>query len=493
MVHYQTFFNIFLDWTMKSSILLKFKKVGRVDPKQKTEWYKAYPNRTCEQWRDMYHCFYPYLFDHGKELSLYPKINPNPRAWQPGQLQTTYDAIREDRYDAFLRIREKFPELYQDTWQWSAPSSNMPASPSSEDKRSEWKEPPTFGEFNQFYSVRVGMIGCRVKYTREFDQYGNSLILSMVWVPDNQVISHKIQEKDGRDAMQVGAMNVSPEFHHPKVARLFKSAGVPVKHVTKEFRITPDAFIPVGTKLDVRHFKVGQECTLSMQAFDYGFQGVVRRFGHDGSMMWAGHSRWHRRPGSIGAQGQHRVFPGTAMPGVMGGDRRFLYNKPIYRIDYKNSLIYFVGRLPCDVGAYMTIEDGSYTKGTTMWSANRGLPAFPTFVSSQDDKDNLNYRSIDECQLVSPPLLGYLKDEGKAHTQITQTDIDDARQVKQTVAPPKMEVFDRKKAKEDERKMRREYHKMKIDRRTREGYYDMVKERQKEFLQRKAERHSRLK
>ncbi|KNH05755.1 ribosomal protein L3-like protein [Perkinsela sp. CCAP 1560/4] len=479
---------------MRSTAATRFKKVGRVDPRKQTEWHKAYPNRTDEQWRDMYHCYYPYLFDHGDKLSLYPRINPNPRTWQPDQLQTTYDGIREDRYDAFLRIRKKFPELYQDTWQWSKPEldSERPQSEEAKAEMEDWRDPPTFGEFNQFYSVRVGMIGCRVKYTREFDQYGNSMILSMVWIPDNQIIGHKTDEKDGRDAMVVGAMNVASEFHHPRVARKFKVAGVPVKHVTKEFRITPDAFVPIGTKLDVRHFKVGQECTLSMQTFDYGFQGVVKRFGHDGSMMWAGHSRWHRRPGSIGAQGQHRVYPGTAMPGVKGGDRRFFYNKPIYRIDYKHSLVYFVGRLPCDVGAYMTIEDGTFTKGLTMWSANRGYPAFPTFVSSKEDQDYLHTRSTEECQLVSPPLLGYLKDEGKPQTQITQTDVDDARQVKQTVAPPKVEIFDRKKARETEKRARKEFKKMKLERRSREGYYDMVKEKQKEFLQRKAERHARV-
>lgn len=62
-----------------------------------------------EKDRDMYHCYYPYLFDHGDKMSLYPKIPDNPREWQPGQLQTTYDAIREDKYDTFLRLREKFP------------------------------------------------------------------------------------------------------------------------------------------------------------------------------------------------------------------------------------------------------------------------------------------------------------------------------------------------------------------------------------------------
>lgn len=413
-----------------------FKKVGMTDIRQFTDWYRSYPARTDEQWRDMYHCFYPYLFNHGDKFSLYPKINENPRTWQPHQLQTVYDAVREDRYDAFIRVREKFPELYQDT--------------------QHWDKPPPFGEFNQFYSVRCGMIGIRVKYVREFDAMGNALLLSMLWVPDNQIIEHKTKEKHGYDAMVVGAMNVSPEFHSPRIARRFKEAGVAVKHVVKEFRCTPDAFLPVGTKLDVRHFKVGQETQLSMMTFDRGFQGVVKRFGFDGSRAWTGDSKWHRRVGSIGAQGQHRTYPGKALPGWMGGDKRFFYQKPIYRIDYKNSLVYVVSRLPCDVGAYVTLEDGDYRMGSTQWSMNRGYPPFPTFVGTPQDAMELSSKTTEECQLVSPPLLGYMKDESIEFSQVSQTDIDDARQVKPVIAPPKQEIYDYKKYRDDQKRKQKE-------------------------------------
>ena len=358
---------------------------------------------------------------------------------------------------------------------------------------SSWRLPPPFGEFNQFYSVRLGLLGCRVKYIREFDAYGNAMILSMVWVPDNQVVEHKTREAHGYDAVRVGAMNVPPEFHPPKVGRGFKAAGVPVKHVSKEFRITPDGFVPVGTKLDVRHFKVGQECTLSMMTYDHGFRGVVGRFGHDGSMAWVGDSLWHRRPGSIGSQGARRVLPGTAMPGHKGGDRRFFYNKPIYRIDYKNSLIYFVGRLPCDVGAYLTIVDGTYTRGKTMWSLNRGYPAFPTFVATPEDPDQIAVRPTEECQLVSPPLLAYLKDEAKSTSQITQTDIDDARQVKQTIAPPKTEIYDYHKYLQARRKHKKEQHKLKIKRNEEFGVYKLREQRQQEARERKAAKYRRVK
>ena len=184
----------------------------------------------------MYRCYYPYLFDHGDKMSLYPKIPENPREWQPEQLFATYDAVREDKYDAFMKLREKFPELYSDTL--------------------AWENPPVYGEFNQFYSIRFGMIGMKAFTQPEYDEFGNRIILTALWFPDNQVIQHMSNRVKAEgdlatgDKIMVGAMNVPVEFHKPYITADYKSRRVPVKHVAATFFATPDAFVPVGTKLD---------------------------------------------------------------------------------------------------------------------------------------------------------------------------------------------------------------------------------------------------
>jgi ribosomal protein L3 len=396
-------------------------------------WYRCYPDISEERWRDMYRSYYPYLFDHGDKMSLYPRIPENPREWQPNQLLTTYDAIREDKYDAFMQLRKKFPELYQDT--------------------NAWDSPPAFGDFNMMYSVRLGLLGVKAFSAVEYDEHGNRMELTAVWVPDNQVIEHQTKETHGRDRVRVGAMNVPVEFHKPYVTAAYKAMRVPVKHVNTSFAITPDAFVPVGTKLDVRHFKVGQEVSLAFQNTDYGYQGVMYRHGHDGGPVWLGDSKWQRRPGGIGTEGAKRVLPGTRMAGNLGGNVGRRAHVPVYRIDFKNSLIYLAVKLDCDIGAYIQLRDSVNMFGKVLWSENRGLPPFPTFIPPADE--DLGALATEDCQLVSLPLYSRMMDEPDTTALISQQDIDDARAVKPSTAPPKKKLYDYNKYLDYRKKLRK--------------------------------------
>jgi ribosomal protein L3 len=398
----------------------RFKRVGPVNSLIRNDWHRTYPEVGQERWRDMYHSYYPYLFDHGDRMSLYPKIPSNPREWQPGQLQTTYDAIREDKYDAFMRLREKFPELYQDTRAWDTP--------------------PPFGEFNQFYSKRFGLIGTKVFTTVEYDAHGNKMELTAIWCPDNQVVKHKTQERDGYDGVVIGCMNVPVEFHKPYITAGYKACRVPVKHVSTTFRITPDAFAPVGTRLDVRHFRPGQELDVRYQETDYGFRGVMFRLGHDGGPVWLGDSKWQRRVGSVGQEGTKYIRPGFAVGGQTGARIVYGYHKSIYRIDYKNSLIYLTGKYDCDIGAYFQLRDTDNIHTRTMWNHQRGLPAFPTFVPPTDE--DLTALTTDECQIVTEPLHRYFRDEAAASARLTQQDLDDARRSAPTAVVEKKKAYD---------------------------------------------------
>eukprot|EP00331_Platyophrya_macrostoma_P006903 CAMPEP_0176431060 /NCGR_PEP_ID=MMETSP0127-20121128/14602_1 /TAXON_ID=938130 /ORGANISM="Platyophrya macrostoma, Strain WH" /LENGTH=404 /DNA_ID=CAMNT_0017813025 /DNA_START=247 /DNA_END=1461 /DNA_ORIENTATION=+ len=368
-------------------------------------------------------------------MSLYPKIPENPREWQPDQLLTTYDAVREDKYDAFIRMREKFPELYQDT--------------------QAWNNPPPFGEFNMHYSVRFGMVGVKAFTCKDYDSYGNQLDLTAFWFPDNQVVRHQNRGGEtGTDRVFVGAMNVPVEFHKPHVAAAYKAARVPVKHVCTSFPVTPDAYAPVGTKLDVRHFKVGQEVSISFQNTDYGYKGVVFRYGFDGGWVWLGDSKWQRRPGNIGAEGQKRVFPGHRMAGQTGAAIETYQGIPVWRIDYKNSLIYLPTLIDADVGVYVKFRDTINTKGRTLWNEHRGLPPFPTFVPSSEE--DLSKMATDECQLVSQPFYTYFRDEHHPVSLVTQADVEDAKAAKPAAVAAKKKVYDMKKYQESRKKYRQQ-------------------------------------
>lgn len=403
-------------------------------------WHRCYPTITEERWRDMYRCYYPYLFDHGDKMSLYPKIPENPREWQPEQLFATYDAVREDKYDAFMKLREKFPELYSDTL--------------------AWENPPVYGEFNQFYSIRFGMIGMKAFTQPEFDELGNRIILTALWFPDNQVIEHKTNSNktdsdlSQGDKITIGAMNVPVEFHKPYITASYKSRRVPIKHVMTHFYCTPDAFVPVGTKLDVRHFRAGQEVDVNFMVTDYAYQGVMIRHGFDGGPVWLGDSKWQRRPGSIGTEGASRVFPGTRMAGQVGANTAHRGNVPIYRIDYKNSLIYIAKELDCDVGAYVKVNDSLNMFGRTTWNSHQGLPPFPTFVPDPDE--DLSSLATQDCQLVSLPLFHRMMDEHDDSALITQADVEDAKAVKPAAPVVKKKSYEYNKYWEARKKMRKQ-------------------------------------
>jgi hypothetical protein len=204
-----------------------------------------------------------------------------------------------------------------------------------------------------------------------------------------------------------------------------------VKQVCCSFPVTPDAFAPVGTKLDVRHFRAGQEVDLSFQSTDHGFLGVMQRHGMDGGPVWLGDSKWQRRPGSTGTEGNKRKLPGTRMAGQEGASALLRFGVPVYRVDYKNSLVYVAAQFDADIGAYFRISDSINLFGRTEWNSHQGLPPFPTFVAPADE--DLSQAATHDCQVVSMPLMHRMLDEGDSASLISQTDVDDARAVK---APP---------------------------------------------------------
>lgn len=57
-----------------------------------------------------------------------------------------------------------------------------------------------------------------------------------------------------------------PEVGH------FRSQGVPMKRKLKEFPVTEDALIPVGTSIGVRHFVPGQYVDIQGITMGKGFQ-----------------------------------------------------------------------------------------------------------------------------------------------------------------------------------------------------------------------------
>ena len=63
---------------------------------------------------------------------------------------------------------------------------------------------------------------------------------------------------------------------------MFIANGVPFKRKLAEFRITPDCDLPLGTRVDCRHFLPGQKVDIQGKTKGKGFQGAMKRWGFGG-------------------------------------------------------------------------------------------------------------------------------------------------------------------------------------------------------------------
>lgn len=99
--------------------------------------------------------------------------------------------------------------------------------------------------------------------------------------------------------------------------------------------------------------------------------------------------------------------------------------------------------------------------------------------------------AIDECQLLSPPLYAYFRDEFSAMQLVTQTDVEDVKSTKPTTEAPKDQAYDMRKYTEARKKYRQELQKSRKYRLL--GLRTKAHEKQQEARQAKILKYKRVK
>lgn len=205
-------------------------------------------------------------------------------------------------------------------------------------------------------SRRIGMIGRKIGILPYWTTAGKRGLMTVIHFPDNHVIkSYGVDEyakqvvhqnrwrSEGSACVVVGAESVDPQEVSAAYGGLFKEAGLlPKKRLTSMY-VSEDARLIPGTPLTVSHFRVGDFVDVFGKTRDWGFQGVMKRWGFKGQPQ--NHTtKAHRRPGSI-AQGRRLCGPykGRKMPGHMGSERRANVGLEILRIDHENQCIFVKG------------------------------------------------------------------------------------------------------------------------------------------------------
>jgi large subunit ribosomal protein L3 len=236
---------------------------------------------------------------------------------------------------------------------------------------------PEPGEYNDGVTRRCGAIGVKIGMTRFWDSYWQEVPLTIIYIPQCQVIQVKQPHKDGLIPLQLGAIPIEPRKVTKPLLGHFMKAGVPPKRALCEFKVTPDAVLPVGHEIKARHFVPGQFVDVTGMTKGKGFQGPMKRWGFGGQPASHGVSVTHRSHGSTGNR-IGKVFKGKKMAGRMGGDQRTQLALTVFMVNPVHNIIYVKGSVPATKDGVVLIRDARLRKQEI------DLP-MPTFIEDPNE------------------------------------------------------------------------------------------------------------
>ena len=200
-----------------------------------------------------------------------------------------------------------------------------------------------------------GILGRKVGMTTVFSTDGKQIPVTVVEVEKNVVTQIRTMEKDGYEAIQLGAFNKKEKVSNKPEMGHAKKANTEPKRFLKEIRGVDVNSYTVGQVLDVNTFEAGEIVDVTGTSKGKGFQGVIKR--HNQSRGPMGHgSHYHRGPGSMGTMRPMRVMKGKNLPGHMGNETVTIQNLEVISVDVENNVILISGNIPGPKGGMVIIR-----------------------------------------------------------------------------------------------------------------------------------------
>lgn len=191
-----------------------------------------------------------------------------------------------------------------------------------------------------------GILGRKVGMTQVFTENGELIPVTVIEAAANVVLQVKTIETDGYEAVQFGFDDKREILSNKPAKGHVAKANTAPKRFIREFNDVELGEYEVGQEIKVDVFQAGDIVDVTGTSKGHGFQGAIKRHGQSRGPMSHG-SRYHRRPGSMGAASDpSRVFKGKKLAGRMGGDRVTVQNLEVVRVDTDKNVILVKGNVP---------------------------------------------------------------------------------------------------------------------------------------------------
>ena len=201
-----------------------------------------------------------------------------------------------------------------------------------------------------------GILGRKVGMTEVFSTDGKLIPVTVIEVEPNVVTQVKTVDKDGYDAIQLGAFDKKVKSSNKPEMGHVKKANTQPKRFLKEIRGIDASSYTLGQVISADVFQSGDTVDVTGTSKGKGFQGVIKRWNQSRGPETHG-STYHRRVGSMGTMRPMRVLKGKKLPGHMGNEQVTIQNLMIVDVDTENKYILVSGNVPGAKNTYVFIRE----------------------------------------------------------------------------------------------------------------------------------------
>jgi len=206
--------------------------------------------------------------------------------------------------------------------------------------------------------MRTGLVAKKLGMSSKFNDLGERITLTFLHIDNCQIVGNKTMERDGYNAVVVGAVLRKPSKVSKSIRQVFANAKLEPRAKLKEFRVSHSNMLEVGLELKADHFEIGQYVDVTGKSIGKGFAGGMKRHNFRGLEATHGVSVSHRSHGSTGqCQDPGKVFKNKKMAGHLGDVNVTMQNLRIVDVDVEKGLVIVSGNVPGSKGGYVLIKD----------------------------------------------------------------------------------------------------------------------------------------